>query len=378
MRIAIISSILNPHSGARAPIELARQLAKTNHVSLYASSRDSDMATLQTLRRERIKVNLLPYSSLPIVGIVAELVQLFKQLNYEKPDVISTHTTLSYFLITKLIRTPVVMTYYGTQFDALYEHFLRQVWWLTFLNELVNILTYIKVCLMVWSADEVIAISRYCQNEIFRLYKRRCQYIYLGGNPRFIRKQSRKKIAAQIRLLSVSRITPYKQFEKIISAVNLFPKKVEVRLTIAGSQPQAEYLNFLRSITDSRTRILTDVSDRELLELYRECDIYTTADRYLFFGLPIVEAAFFGKPTLACNYGAAGELIIHGKTGFIARTDEEFHRSFHILIHEKKVRTEMGKNARKFALRQFTWEKTANSYITFFGNVLKKNEKNQK
>lgn len=45
------------------------------------------------------------------------------------------------------------------------------------------------------------------------------------------------------------------------------------------------------------------------------------------FGLTVVEAMLSGTPVIAFERGAMSELIIHGETGFLCKTEEEFSRA---------------------------------------------------
>lgn len=145
----------------------------------------------------------------------------------------------------------------------------------------------------------------------------------------------------------------------------------DIRLTIVGSAPQPVYLRYLKTLINPPSRILTNVSETQLISLYQESDIYATADKYLFFGMPVLEAAVFGKPTVAFNYGAANEMIQHGKTGFVANNQEEFEAYLKLLIENRRLRNTMGRAAKLWA-HNFSWEKTAKEYIKVFENLLKK------
>ena len=236
-----------------------------------------------------------------------------------------------------------------------------------------------------------IAISHYTAREAEILYNADIPAIYLGANTinAYERKKKNKKYSKvynqipenkekkntqkkpnnpPLKVLSVSRITPYKGFHLLIDLVRKVEKKLKrpLHLTIAGSTPSPSYLKFLKSISTSNTEILTNVTDDELSYLYSSCDIYVTCDRYLFFGMPILEAALLNKPSLALDYCAAREIIKHGETGFVARNQREFQAYLAILVNSATLRKEMGQAAKKHALAYFNWQNTAEEYINFF------------
>jgi len=371
MNIGVISYILNPKSGARAPIEIAYALAKRNQVSFYAYRQNKDLQTIKTLKKRGIKVILFNKSKTPIVGGVLDFLTLFKLLKTYEHEILSTHTILPLLSAARASGAPVIATYYGTQFNILAERFLKKNFLLTLLDKILNLVILTKTFLMVWIANEIVGISKYTAIEAKRKYGRICKVIYLGNAPKHFAETPGPSKKRKASILTVSRITPYKQFEKIVDVVNILSERYKLSLTIVGSAPQAEYLKYLNKIKGKNTKILTNISDKKLMGLYKASDIYVTADKYLFFGMPILEAASFGKPAITLDYCAASELIKHGETGYVARSSKEFERYLGRLVGDRKLRTKIGKAA-KIRAGKFGWEKTAREYEKLFRKVLKR------
>jgi glycosyltransferase involved in cell wall biosynthesis len=59
--------------------------------------------------------------------------------------------------------------------------------------------------------------------------------------------------------------------------------------------------------SDSRIRELGRLTDEELVEAYRRCDMVVFASLYEGFGLPILEAQAMGRPVITSNFGAMRE-----------------------------------------------------------------------
>lgn len=153
-----------------------------------------------------------------------------------------------------------------------------------------------------------------------------------------------------VSLLSISRFVPYKGFDRLIKIVADLP----VTLTIAGSRSNPGYLDYLKKISTPKIKFLTDISDRQLINLYSQTDIYLSADRYLFLGLPILEAATFGIPTVTMAYAAAPEVVIHATTGFVANSELEFKHFLRQLVTNIALRQKLGSNAKRHATK-FSW-----------------------
>jgi len=368
MNIGVVAYILNPKSGARAPIEIAKGLSKNNDVTFYALSWNKHPGTIKQFKKLGIKVELFDKSGIPILGNIFDFLKLKQFLRSSNHEVLSAHTTLSLLIASVSSGIPTTNTYYGTQFNVLKERYLDKNIVIDFLNKLINVIIFIKGFLLVRLPKEVVGISAYTKSEAKKLYGRDITYIYLGNVPKHFSTSKPKSKSKVVNVLSASRITPYKRFEKIISAVkNIYNSRVN--LYIVGSAPQSKYLNYLKSIKNNETKILTNVSDKKLVELYTHSDIYVTADKYLFFGMPILEAASFGKPAIAYDFCAASELIEHGKTGYVAKTDDEFEKYMKKLIDNPKLRSKMGRQA-KVRSANFSWDKTAREYKKMFKKLI--------
>lgn len=376
MRIAIIAEICNSKSGARAPIELAKALAKENEVFFYATNQNQDTQTKRELDASKVAVRLINTSSKPFISKWIVGIKLKGSLEKDKPQVLSTHCTLPLFFGCKLSHIPTVMTYHGTQFHVFKEKVLPgSLLYLALapLDKLANVLIYIKSAIPVLTANAVIAISQYTQKELKGLYRRSAPYIYWGALPQNFAQLdiNHRPDNKQIKILSVSRFTPYKGFHHLVRIFNQLSRKYpKLELTIAGSLGSQKYLNHLKQIANDKVDFIVNCNDKKLIKLYQSCGIYATGDHYPLFGMPLLEAAAFGKPLLALNFCAAKEMIKHGETGFVANNLSEFKNYLEKLIQDKNLRQTMGKKAKEWS-KEFRWEETAREYKKVFRTVIK-------
>lgn len=361
MKIALLTEIINTKSGSRAPIEIAKALVHRGHyVTIFAYPYLVEKTIKLNLEKSKIGVELIKTKK-----FIAPLI-LNRKLRQSYFDVISFHGTLPFFIGAKLSGIPIVRTYYGTQLDALSDKsFPNQpnilIRWV---NKLSNWVILAIEKIMIKNSARVIAISKYCQMELVRLYKIPSEVIYLGSHtpPRVAAKKNNKYTT----ILSVSRIVPYKGFHRLISIFNELDNKYpNIKLVIVGSSPNKKYLNYLKKISNKNVKFLVDISNYRLLAAYYHSDVYATFDRFMFFGMPILEAASFGIPTVAINKCAANELVKHKSTGYLANSDREFRNYLEELINDKKLRTKLGKNALKYS-KNFSWVSTAAIYEKIF------------
>lgn len=369
MDIAILTNSLDPHSGSRAPIELAKALASTkkNRVTLYTRNKNSRKNP--DLLANRIKIKLIERKS-----FFKTFFSLLGDFNAGNYDIMCSSATLSVFLPAALSNKPLVTTYHGTQWNVWENKFftnknLRLP--VHFMDFFTNILIWMKTCPIFLFSKKVITISKYTSREAKSYYLRSSQHVYWGAVSNELKPISKNTQNMPLTVISVSRITPYKGFHKLINIFKEIDPQINARLIIVGSQPQKNYLKYLKKISPKNVRIIIDPSDKALASLYKKSHLYATCDKYLFFGMPILEAASFKLPAIALNNAAAKEVIKNKQTGFVANNLDEFKKYLELLLKDQKLRTSMGERASVFA-KKFTWEKTAQEYEKIFKNLLQK------
>ena len=125
-------------------------------------------------------------------------------------------------------------------------------------------------------------------------------------------------------VLCVARLLPYKNVDKVIEAMRLRPDQ---RLVVVGSGPDLGRLSQLaRTVAGAtelggpgRISLLGRIPDDQLRWLYRNSSMLVAAS-FEDYGLTPLEAATFGKPTVALNAGGYLDTIIPGETGLFFDT----------------------------------------------------------
>ncbi len=183
MDIAIIIQSLNTHSSSRVPLELAINLAKNNHVTIYSYPYNTDKNLIKTLGRLRVKTILLPYAGKSITNQLKNTFSLSKKLRHANHDIISSHCLPPLFMATWFLQTPTVATYYGTQKNVLTEKYFPKKLSLAniFTENIFNLIIFLEQWMIVNTTSKTITISKYSKNEAHRLYHRKLSYIYLGS-----------------------------------------------------------------------------------------------------------------------------------------------------------------------------------------------------
>lgn len=367
--VAVLAEICNLHSGSRAPIELAKFLSNQKgiiKIYFFCFDKNIDKEAVDKLKKASVEIIFLKTVNLSFFEKLKASFSLFNYFKTFKIDLILFSGSLPMFLAAKLLRKPIFTTYYGTQFDAYFEKFIptySQTLLDKFLNVFFNLLIYISDLIVVKFSDKVIAISKFTAKECSKLFGKKIQFIYSGVDLKIDKGLAHKK-SSPLRILSISRITPYKNFHLLIQAINTInlEPRYNIELTIVGSQPKRKYLNYLNKIKKTSTKILLDLDEKSLSKAYQSCDIYVSADRYLFFGFPPIEASIFKKPSILFNYCAAKEIVENNKTGFIVEnTDELIDKLKFLTLNRQKI-LKMGRVAYFRNVKKFSLNNTAYLY----------------
>lgn len=381
-KIAVLTEAINNHSGSRAPLEIAKNLKRLGYeITIISYSNSLDQIIKSELQKLEIEVLVFAKFKNPIANRILPDIRIVKVLRKGNFDLSLAAAFLPAILAAKIVNVPILKIYMGTQFNAYLEKFNPDEK-IGLFDRLINIFSntiiYSLEFTSIWISNYVIAISNFCSKELQKIYfKKSDSVIYLGGNhlstihqlpttsiPSETSAQEGHKLP--ISLLSISRITPYKNFHLLIDALKSLKAKKGVYLTITGPGVNQKYLNYLKSMASINIKFVINPSDDELAQLYYNCDIYISADRYLFFGLPIAEAAFFKKPSIVYNFAAAKELVINKKTGFVVNNQSQMQQAIETLIKNPRLVNNLGQNAFERSQKLFTWKKTAQDFQKFF------------
>lgn len=375
LKIAVICEIINYHSGARAPLEIAKNLSKQKQqVHLYSFNTNLDQKALRDLKINGVNVKIFKKFNFPFLKKLKASIQLYKTLKRIQPQIIVFSSTLPFFIAAKISGVPIIQVYMGTQFNAYLERkipYEKIYFWEKAINKLANLYIYISELIPFKLSTKILPISNFAKNEGENLYRRKVEKtIYLGATPFPTSKKGFLKNGDDINIISVSRITPYKGFHKIIKAIENIKTSKKVTFTIIGSQPKKHYFDYLKSIGGEKLKILIDPTDTKLAQTYQKSDIYASADKHQFFGLPITEAALFNIPAVSLNFAAAKEIIDHKKTGFVSKNQKDFSKHLEKLVNSDRLRRKMGKAASIRAQRLFNWTTIAQNYQKFLEKTL--------
>jgi len=176
-------------------------------------------------------------------------------------------------------------------------------------------------------AGAIIATSRcYLESsDALQGHLHKCHVVPLGLDPERIMAPDVSlapspgpSVTAKFQILAIGRLTYYKGFGILIRAMKELPNS---ELTVIGQGSLAQELSGLARQLDveGRVRFLGGVDDAELREHLHNCDCLClpSIERTEAFGLVLLEAMAFGKPTVVSNVSGSGMgwVVEDGVTG---------------------------------------------------------------
>lgn len=358
MRLAVVTDSIGVRSGSRAPVELAAALAGLGDaVTLYGRNEGADPKTAQWLGDQGVSVHTLPGNRSAAAAGLAEALRTMQ------PNIVSFHATLPAALAVRSTNIPAVATYYGTPVGIVSDRLASsRAQAFAIPDAIARRLAAARDRRVLTAAGNAVAVSQYAATTARRLLGLELPVLPLGSAlPVVLQDHS----ADPPILLTVSRFVPSKGFHVLLGVWQRlrqeFPNLV---FTAVGSPANPRYLNWLRTSFPGAV-FVTDADDAALARFYSTATLYLSADRNLFFGLPVLEAAHAGVPTVALDLASTREMVTDGQTGYVVPDISAMVDRISELLRDPEHRRSLGQTARDQAQR-FAWPTVAKAYRSEF------------
>ncbi len=109
------------------------------------------------------------------------------------------------------------------------------------------------------------------------------------------------------------------------------------------------------------------LDNQPLIEMYKQAHVMVVPSSYEGFGIVYLEGMGFGLPAIGTTAGAAGEIITHGKDGYLIKPNDALTLAGHIneLASNRELLVELSLNAVKRYQVQPKWNEMAKSIRDF-------------
>ncbi len=179
-----------------------------------------------------------------------------------------------------------------------------------------------------------------------------------------------------LRILFLGNVMERKGLHILLKAVN--DLRSAVILDIVGSlATEPAYSKQMQSFVTANglSQLVTfhsSLNNEPLIEKFKNAHILVVPSSYEGFGIVYLEGMCFGLPAIGTTAGAAGEIIEHGKTGYLIKPNDHQAFATHIsqLASDRNLLTELSLNARKRYIQQPSWNESASQIRAFLQSMI--------
>jgi trehalose synthase len=174
-------------------------------------------------------------------------------------------------------------------------------------------------------------------------------------------------------VLQVSRYDRFKDPVGVIRACRMAAKLTPLQLVLAGGEasddPEGQaVLEEVRQQAeghpDIHVLLLPADAHRTINALQRAADIVIQKSLREGFGLTVTEGMWKGRPVIGGDTGGIRLQVFNHYTGFLVRTPEGAALRIRYLLHNGRLRRQMGERARRFVLDNFLITRHLREYLT--------------
>ena len=173
-------------------------------------------------------------------------------------------------------------------------------------------------------------------------------------------------------------ITPRKGVDRLVKAAEMVLRdhKDVTFLLVGNLKLDEEFVNrVVKYVKDKglnrNIRFTGFVPYEDLKALYSACDIFVLPSFGEGDPIALKEALASGKPLVGSNVGGIPMQIRDGWNGFLVEpgNERQLAEKIRYLIENEEERERMGKNSRKLAEEEFSWEKITDRYVEVYENI---------
>ncbi len=223
--------------------------------------------------------------------------------------------------------------------------------------------------------EGILSNSYNTRSRIVKYYGRKDATVLNGG----VEYEKYSNNGTEKYFLYPARFSPNKRQEYAMEAFRLFEKKIKgYKLLLVGpvSKDKAYYDYYLRIAEEAKKssaiKIIKDVDDEKLKDLYSRCAavLYTPVNED--YGLVPLEAMASSKPIIAVNEGGPKETVEDGKTGFLVDSEQAMAEKMAAVAENPQISEELGKNGRKRVMDSYSWKAFFREFDKHLRDVSKK------
>lgn len=182
-----------------------------------------------------------------------------------------------------------------------------------------------------------------------------------------------------LKLLYIGAIEPRRNALYLLDLLKKIKDEgLAVTLVLVGKYKNVDYQSQFETTIkeyDLKDSILyiPRVEQKYLGYVYRHCDIFLLPTIYDIYGMVLLEAMYYGIPTLTTVNGGSNMMIKDGENGYVFQNFDlqSWAERIKILAADKQLSKKIGEKAHDTIIKEFTWDALADKFIDEYKNILK-------
>jgi glycosyltransferase involved in cell wall biosynthesis len=181
-----------------------------------------------------------------------------------------------------------------------------------------------------------------------------------------------------ITVMFAGTITPRKGVDCLVKSAEIILRDFDVTFLLVGNlKLDEEFANRIVKYVkdkglDRNIRFTGFVPYEDLKALYSACDIFVLPSLEEGHGIVLTEALASGKPLVGSNVGGIPMQIREGWNGFLVEpgNEKQLAEKIKYLVENKEERKRMGRNSRRLAVEEFSWEIITEKYLKVYRELM--------
>ena len=179
-------------------------------------------------------------------------------------------------------------------------------------------------------------------------------------------------------LLYIGKIEPRRNIKFLIDLLSdLIKENDNIKLVIVGNG-NSKYIK--RMVKYARNKNVLDsiiyeksINHNSIQALYEKCDIFLLPTQYEIFGMVLLEAMYFGIPTITTLNGGSSVLIENGKNGYISNLKDKngWIEIITKLLSDKQFSNDISKKSMDFIKQYYIWKKLSKEFLNIYKEIVK-------
>lgn len=226
-------------------------------------------------------------------------------------------------------------------------------------------------------AKMIIAPSNYVKNDLLKYYNladNKVRVIYEGINQQNIKVNNELLVKYKINkpyIFYIGSAYPHKNLERLIKAFNQINIEKKYQLVIAGKNDyfMEKLKNWVTNSFNERDDIVFTgfINDSELPTLFKLAALFIFPSLSEGFGLPAIEAQYFGCPVVASNQTCLKEVLGKGAIYFNPFDHNDIINKILLLLNHQSLNHKLIKNGLNNQ-KKYSWEKMAEETLNIYNN----------